>query len=191
MEPDLLILSEALKASGWLPPDIPSPWQIPATHGDLLPALRAAWRVSSSSSKSRSRAKPAEEPVTWLDVDLAQNAQLTHAIPGVDETAQQSWLGVRIVWWPRGMPRGRRVGLVSSRLGRELHRRSAWFAAFRSACAQLDGRRDVLVTATGTAAARFVQRAASLSQVLKRYFRSCESCQTVSSGDFQNRDHVT
>lgn len=156
------VLWEALRVSGWLPPGAESSWGGSAPAGDLLPAIRAAWRAATAPRRSGSRAQRADEAARWLDGCLAQGARLTFGVPGVDAGAAERWLAHRLVWWPWGMPSGVRNGLVSSRLGRQLHRRPEWFAALRSACACMDGRREVLLTAPGTAAAPFVERASRL-----------------------------
>jgi len=67
-----------------------------------------------------------------------------------------------LTWWPRGVPDLQTTGIVSSRLGRELDRQDDLFRVLRSACAQLEPRRQMLLTADGTTTSRFVTRAAQL-----------------------------
>ncbi len=67
-----------------------------------------------------------------------------------------------LTWWPRGVPDLRTTGIVSSRLGRKLDRKDDLFRVLRSACAQLDPRRQMLLSAEGTTTGRFVTRAAQL-----------------------------
>ena len=74
----------------------------------------------------------------------------------------ESWLGPRLLWWPRGVPEGRQVAWVSSRLGRAIDERPDWFAVLRSAAAKFDPARDVLLTAPSTTVDRFLERAAIL-----------------------------
>jgi len=54
------------------------------------------------------------------------------------------------------------TSIVSSRLGRKLDRRDEFFRVLRIACSQLDPRRQVLLSARGTATHEFVIRAAEL-----------------------------
>jgi len=99
----------------------------------------------------------------WLGTQLARGAQLE--LTGASPQEPGTWLGPRLVWYPRGNPAGRRIGLVSSRLGRRLDNQHAWFTVFRAVCGKLDRRRDVLLTASATTAERFVARAAELFEV--------------------------
>lgn len=74
---------------------------------------------------------------------------------------EQRWIGRRLVWWADGVPVGRWVGLVSSRLGRRLEERPAWFAALRECCRGLADD-QWLVVGRGTTPERFVLRCAEL-----------------------------
>ena len=74
----------------------------------------------------------------------------------------RDWVGERLVWWPRGVPAGERVGIVSSRLGRLDKLDRHWFAALRQVCAELDAVRQVLVSAQGTALAELLKRCSQL-----------------------------
>ncbi|HID75378.1 MAG TPA: hypothetical protein EYP56_05205 [Planctomycetaceae bacterium] len=91
-----------------------------------------------------------------------RGARLTLGVPRCPWEAMVRWLGVRLAWWPHGIPTGRRVGLASSRLGHAVDTQRAWFLALRAVCGQADAERDVLLAATGTAAARYVERGAAL-----------------------------
>jgi len=66
-----------------------------------------------------------------------------------------------LAMWPGGIPTGKRIGLVSSRLGRQLDTKTTWFSVLRTACAKFQSK-DVLVTSPKTATARIVDRCAEL-----------------------------
>ncbi len=156
-------LWQAFRDAGLLParageePSIPSPeW-----GDDTLDVLLAIWRSSAGvcrGSAARSRERVVERLEQWR----AHGARLTWGVPGASATVGKAWLGVRLAWWPNGVPRGRRIGLVSSRLGGDLGHRQSWFAALRTACLHLDVRHDLLLTARSITTQRFVRRAAEL-----------------------------
>lgn len=151
-------LSETLKASGWLPP-----WAQADPPGvDLLPAILTLWRHGTGLPADRKQRDRAERMIAWLDGQVSHGAQLTRGVPHADAAAVERWLGPRLVWWPHGVPPGRRLGLVSSRLGRRLGERRSWFTALRITCTEMDRQRDVLLTATATTTARFLERAGDL-----------------------------
>ena len=79
--------------------------------------------------------------------------------------ALQEWLGQRLIWWPRGVPPGERVGIVSSRLGSLGKLGRHWFAVLRQLCRDLDAERQVLVTAQGTALDELLGRCARLFHI--------------------------
>jgi hypothetical protein len=91
-----------------------------------------------------------------------RGARLTWGVPGIAQKPVAPWLGARLAWWPGGIPEGRWVGLISSRLGRDLELRQRWFTALRVACMNLEHPRDVLVTARSISTQRFVRRAGEL-----------------------------
>jgi len=128
---------------------------------DLLPAVCRAWNASVESSQGQRRRAAAARAESFHRA-MNSGARLTWNVPGSDAVRTSAWMGSRLAWWPGGVPDGRRVGIVSSRLGKELDRHQAWFAVLRTACMRLDPRRDLLVTAGQTAAQRFVQRCGRL-----------------------------
>jgi hypothetical protein len=144
-------------ATGGKPACLP----LPEPGGDLLPAVWRAWTQQAASLDVSARIAAA---VRAEGFRRAQEfgARLTWSIPELDPARTTAWLGCRLAWWPGGVPNGRRVGLVSSRLGQELDRHKSWFAVLRTACMRLDPQQDVLVTAGQTAAQRFVQRCGRL-----------------------------
>lgn len=94
--------------------------------------------------------------------EFAHGAALTLGVPRDHHAAIERWLGPRLAWWPQGIPVGHWVGLVSSRLGRELDLRRAWFTVLRAACGKFGKRQSLLVTAQGTTTAQFVCRCSTL-----------------------------
>jgi hypothetical protein len=71
-------------------------------------------------------------------------------------------LGRRLTCWPGGVPEGSSIGIVSSRLGRDLDRHRGWFAVLRTACMRMDREHDLLLTARSTTTQRFVRRCGRL-----------------------------
>lgn len=133
----------------------------PSADGDLLGYLVDLWSatadVERGSSGARSR-RIAERLRGWQ----RRGARLTWGVPGDDCKPIIPWLGKRLAWWPAGIPAGRRVGLVSSRLGRDLESRARWFAALRTACMHLEHRHDLVVTARSISTQKFVRRGGEL-----------------------------
>ncbi len=126
---------------------------------DVLDSLLTIWRSrerAGQGAAGRSRGRVVRRLEQWQ----SQGARLTWGVP--DSAVARSWLGSRLAWWPQGVPSGRRIGLVSSRLGRDLSQRQPWFAALRTACLHVDARHDHLVTARSITTQRYVQRAARL-----------------------------
>ncbi|MGB6044598.1 MAG: hypothetical protein WBF93_15675 [Pirellulales bacterium] len=120
---------------------------------NLIPPLLDTWRTEPSE-----RSNAAE----WLSDQHRRGAALTVGYAGKQEHAARAWLGLRLAWWPSGIPSGRRVGVACSRLGRRLDRQQAWFDVLRAACGKIDRRLDVLVSSGDSAAAALVRRAAEL-----------------------------
>lgn len=74
-------------------------------------------------------------------------------------------MGRRLIWWPCGVPQGRRVGIVSSRLGNLSALSTAWYAGLRTICATMRAEGQVLVTGEGTALAELLMRCSRLFQI--------------------------
>jgi hypothetical protein len=127
---------------------------------NLLPRLIAAGEAAAAGPGARGARRRGTRQLDWLRQQRARGAWLTWGVPGCPGAVP--WLGPRLAWWPQGMPAGRRIGLASSRLGRQLESRTGWFAALRTICARTDARRDRLLVATGTTAAQLVERCAAL-----------------------------
>ena len=133
------------------------------TPGNLLPTLQEIWNTAQlSTDKGRTRQRHARRRA-WVMAQAAQGAALT--VENDPPNRQTAWHGPRLVWWPRGVPTGMRIGLASSRLGRRLDTQEDWFTVFRAACSKVDRQREILLTAAATTTARFVARAAELFDV--------------------------
>lgn len=68
----------------------------------------------------------------------------------------------RVLYWPRGIPRGRSIAFLSSRLGLAKDRHPAWFRALRERCADIDNDSELIVTVETTTANEFVVRCAEM-----------------------------
>jgi hypothetical protein len=110
---------------------------------------------------SGSLARRTKAVISGIEVCHGHREGLTPGVPGVT-VAFHDWLGLRLVWWPQGIPRRRLVAIVSSRLGRGLERQGEWFSALRAVCEGMDGQREMLLMVPGTTAARYVARCATL-----------------------------
>jgi hypothetical protein len=161
MQTPMAEICEALDAAGLLPVDrtvAAAAWEA-ASSKELLPLLTQLWNAAPAAV---TRGEGAVRTRQWLQIQEACGAELSLGIAGCDDDMLARWLGPRLAWWPRGVPQGRRVGLISSRLGRKLDCQQAWFKVLRTACAQIDPQKDVLLTAASTTTARFIERCASL-----------------------------
>ena len=158
-------LGEAFVASGWIGRKVvagASSWQ--DDGGDLLPLLLDAAHDKQA------------RLLAWAH---RSGAKLTLGWPGGSSKRVESWLGPRLMWWPRGVPEGRQVAWVSSRLGRAIDERPDWFAVLRSAAAKFDPARDVLLTAPSTTVDRFLERAAILFGLRRLRVHLDERCTLV------------
>ena len=75
-----------------------------------------------------------------------RSSALTIGMPGMSLQCWQRWAGRRLCWWPKGIPDGRRISLVSSRLKRQMDQEQPWFECLRTAVLRLDRSRDVICT---------------------------------------------
>ncbi|MEK6250049.1 MAG: hypothetical protein N2C12_17830, partial [Planctomycetales bacterium] len=116
---------------------------------DLIPILLSYWDDEPPVARKKRWPK-------WLAASRDGGASLKICIPA------QHWVGPRLAWCSCKLPRGRRVGIASSRLGRNLDNKQAWFAVLRAACTGLDPAADLLVCSANTAAERYVSRAARI-----------------------------
>lgn len=157
------VIWQALVDAKLVPPDSPgAALPDPNAWGqDLLPGIVREWTRHADKSP-QSASDRVGEKLPALQSQLKRGAKLTWGIPDSDQMLTHGWLGMRLAWWPYGIPGGRRIGLVSSRLGQELDRRTNWFAVLRTACMKLQPQHEVLLTAPSTTTDRFVQRAGEL-----------------------------
>lgn len=117
-------------------------------HTDILHTATAAGR------------DPAAQPQHMVPRQTV--AMLTLGFPWAGLQDSADWLGRRLIWWPTGVPPLRRVGIVSSRLGRRLDKHLRWFDLLRTAVVRVDPAAECLCVATGTAVAAAVIQAAQL-----------------------------
>jgi hypothetical protein len=83
-------------------------------------------------------------------------------LPWLSAACSLRWVGPRLFFWPRGIPRRHRVSFVSSRLKQRLDQEARWFDLLRTATLRTDPAHDVLCAVAGTASHRFVCRAAEI-----------------------------
>ncbi|MCU0958755.1 MAG: hypothetical protein MUF48_01505 [Pirellulaceae bacterium] len=93
-----------------------------------------------------------------------RGAVLTRGMPSAGDRIAR-WLGSRWIWWPRGIPSGERLGVVSSRLGAPDRLGGRWFALLRHVCAEARLAGQVLLTVQHTALAAQLERCAELLHV--------------------------
>ncbi|MHB8866049.1 MAG: hypothetical protein ACYC6N_27015 [Pirellulaceae bacterium] len=129
--------------------------------GDLLPLFIALWQSALTRTKRAGPKRRICRLLTWLERERQHGAALTLSVPQAQQRVRQ-WIGERLVWWPRGVPTGRRVAIVSSRLGRLEKLDRDWFAALREVCCELDVTSQVLVSAQGTALGELLERCSEL-----------------------------
>ena len=146
------------------PPDfcLPTDFHHVDSSYDLLPLLVKSWRFHGEKATCNRVRKSITRVIARLEQQQAEGAKLTLGIPGVNSSTLVNWLGVRLAWWPQGIPDGRRIGMASSRLGRHLDRQSAWFTVLRSACQKIEPASSLLLTAASSTTERYVTRAAQL-----------------------------
>lgn len=138
----------------------------PLSSLDLLPWLRDAWeRAAASPALQGSRRRTARRTAEALAWHQERGTCCTWGVPGVPPPVAETWIGSRLVWWPRGIPTRDRVGIVSSRLGRRVDLRPTWFAALRAVCRSLDPARHLLVTAKGVTTDPYLRRCSRLFQL--------------------------
>ena len=158
-------LTELLVESGLLPAiaaDGFERFSLPQRSANLLPVLIPVWQSALEQAPNVRQRKRVSRMLAWLRGCAEGGACLTWGVPPLNQPALAAWVGPRLAWWPRGVPPGRRVGLVSSRLGRKLENQQSWFTVLRAACAKLDPDVDLLLATEMTTTSRFVQRCAVL-----------------------------
>lgn len=127
---------------------------------DILPLLRAAWERTTS--KRGQSARVAAPSSVWINRSLADGCSLRLIDASCGHRAVFELLGPRLLWFRGGAPSKTLLGLASSRLGRGIECKQAWFQALRATCAHCDEATEMLLTASGTVPARFVKRCQEL-----------------------------
>ncbi len=152
----MIELAKDLIAAGWVAPNVNVTKSLKSLKlgDDLLPLLEKASRHGETSH--------AATLLRLLKWTRQCGAKLTLDWPSPDAQRLERWIGQRLLWWPHGVPDGRKVAWVSSRLGRAIDERPDWFAVLRAAVAKLDSKHDLLLTAPSTTVERFLDRAAIL-----------------------------
>lgn len=161
MTPDRASVAERLMAAGLLPAAGCESHDL-HEHQDLLPSLAAIWTQLADGSEDQHPIQHARRMARWCHAERERGARLTAAPPDMPPAIAERWFGPRLAFWPTGIPSAKRVGLASSRLGRRLESRSAWFMKLRAVCATVDPHRELLLTSLATTTDRFLERAAEL-----------------------------
>ncbi len=165
------IVFQTLQHARWVPPTNSSAHETRfaelAPGDDILPLIAAAWSQASGTDAElhASRQRRGRHLRQWAHQQIARGARLAVGLDPPRWDAFQRWNGIRLVWWPTGVPAGDRVGLVSSHLGRNLSHYRDWFRTLRAACARIDARRELLVSVDTVTTHDFARRAAELFDV--------------------------
>lgn len=150
---------DVLRSAKWLPAQSDNSVCF-SPHGNLLVSLASDWRTTCSPDHGHDGGPRASKFQSWLEQQIAAGAWLSLELPPLSNAPDQTVSEYRLAWWPRGIPCGRRIAIVSSRVGRRLDQRPEWLAAFRSTCAKAEAEQAILLTGSGTTTARLVERAA-------------------------------
>ncbi len=131
---------------------------------DLLPALIRVWERAIADT-DRPPLKRAERAM----LARLQRAREAGAILSLGVAGAEPWfdtsVGERLIWWPRGVPQGERVAVISSRLGRWSKLPPHWFVTLRHVFESIDPAQQTLVSARETALEELVERWAGARQV--------------------------
>lgn len=153
-----MTLESALAQLGMLPASFADPFENEADEG-IITVLTSLWRQHRSETKGAQRIR-AERIISWLENQVRQGAT-AEFLQADSECPLSSRLGTRLLWWPQGPPPGRRIAIVSSRIGRRFDERPGWFETLRLAAGTMqDG--DWLVTADRMTTHRFVVQLSEL-----------------------------
>ena len=120
------------------------------------------WTVRRNSTSGAAQ-KKAERILTWLRKQSEQRAA-AELVSGSREKSLSESIGDRILWWPNGKPAGRRIAIVSSRIGRNYESRPEWFETLRLASGTLETN-DQLVTSDGLTTHPFVSQLSEMMSV--------------------------
>ena len=161
----------------------------PRPGDDLLAFLLRAWTRSLEHSPTHQQRRTAARVLTWLKEQAASGAELSWGLPGQRGRRVRDYVGERLIWWPRGMPQGEWVGVVSSRLGRFLDERREWFSGLRQTCKRLDPDHMMLATVEKTSTCPFLERCSQLFQIPLLRFELPRS-RRIPAGWFPPRQHA-
>ncbi len=177
-------MGDVLRSANWLPAQQLGDEELSASD-NLLATVADLWHAATPAPTKGARARQTSRRLDWMNQQLAAGARLTADLPRtMNETRRNladSEIAGRLCWWPRGIPEGRWVAIVSSRLGRRLDQRPEWFDVFRAACAKIDTQNSVLLTGAQTTTARFAERAAELFNLPTLVVREPHSGDTLLS----------
>lgn len=149
--------AQAFELAGlWPPVQVPDSIAESPADENWLPVLCDAWQQAALSDGPN--LKQASTVANRLAQLRHAGAALTLGIPETAPNTVANWIGDRLAFWLDGVPAQRRMGLLSSHLGHELEKRTAWFTALRAACTKLNADDDILVTCATVTADRFVRR---------------------------------
>lgn len=123
------LLPSLLVSAGWLS----QPVKLPGPGDDLLRVILE--------QRSCSFHAHGDAMLAWLRQSIAARCHLTYEIA-------MDTIGLRLIWWPRGVRLGRRVSIVSSRRSHSIQ--PEWFQSLSDIVGQLNHRRDLLMTSAGT-----------------------------------------
>lgn len=157
---------DCLRQHGVFPPVLDPAALAPsfAWGEDLTPFLFDAWTTSLRYAQTSQQRRLAKRILDWLERQISAGAVLSWGMPSGRGTRVQQWVGDRLIWWPAGVPQGRWIGIVSSRLNRLLEHQRPWFAALRSTCEEME-RGTVILTSTRTTTCPFLERCHELFQI--------------------------
>lgn len=160
----------------------PSGWttEPDCVHLDLvgtLQRLREAWELSRERATSAAGKDEAAQQLTLIANCERQANEAWRAGDERTPALLRQLLGERRWWWSKGMPEGRRVAIVSSRLPRRLDPHGTWLQGLRAALRHLREHDFTLVVGTGTAGAELILRGARRVGVRTVLLRCCTSCQ--------------
>lgn len=157
-------LPRALTQLGAIPNSVDAAGHSEFESKPVIRCLAESWCRREHQTTGAANRK-AERISRWLQQQITRGSTAELLTPTATDGVLERDFGARLLWWPRGKPDGRRIAIVSSRIGRKFHERPEWFETLRLATATLRDH-DSLVSAEGTTTHRFVSQ---LAMLLKRH----------------------